>query len=769
MSGRRVAGVGRARWARDRVGSRRVAALLVGALVAAVPVVTGAGAASAADSGPVLTSVSVSPTAATPAQMIQLHYTATSGTPLASVEVAYDFGGSTVTFTNATSPSTDGTVDVRVPTGSPNGTITLLALRLTDTAKASSSWSRDGSVRYAGGAAGPATHGVAFAPADFTVSGASGARPGPALTSLALSSTTVRPGDTLRLHYDAGASTDLRGLWVDFTNDVKAYGVSFRSQAQVLGATGDVLLVVDDTWANGDYTFGGAGIWTMWGQSSDYSPDGTGYGSPPGTRLPALDPAPLHFTVSGSPADYEPPVLESFGPASVLTTRTGTVSIPYRTTDAADHLASIYVSLQDSQRHQISLAAHDVPLSGVLTQQLALPAGTALADYHPDLVSVTDPGGHQARYWGDGRLELNGARAGTHQLDLSTVTVALAAPPDPAWNVHAVAGDRHATVSWDLDLGGANNSPVTGITVTTSPGGRSVTVRPDATSATITGLANMTTYAFTVRRVNALGPSAPVTRSAMPRAFGQRVMAVGDFDNDRRDDLVGIDRSGTVHLYRGNGRGGFVSSRVVARGWGGERMLVGTAGDQENIRTVNYDGTLVDHQRGPTGTVQYSRPFSAGWGGMSKVFGVGNWDGDAFDHDVMGIKDNGDLYFYRYKWTTAGLYSGVRIGRGWNVYRQVMGVGDVTGDQKSDLLGLRPDGSLWLYAGNGRGGFIGSGHKVATGFAGARAIMACSFDKRWGIDLLTVDSKGYLRLYSGSGRAKFTYSGVVGTGWAGYL
>ena len=746
-----------------------MAALVVGALVAAVPVVTGAGPASAADSGPVLTSVSVSPTAATPAQTIQLHYTATSSTPLASVEVAYDFGGSTVSFTNTTSPSTDGTVDVLVPTGSPNGTITLLALRLTDTAKAASSWSRDGSVRYAGGASGPATHGVAFAPADFTMSGASGSRPGPALTSLTLSSTTVQPGDTIRLHYDAGASTDLRAVSVDFYVMTKGYGATFRTQLQAPGATGDLLLVVDDTWANGDYTFEGADLSTVWGQVADYLPDGTGYGSPPGTRLPALDTAPLHFTVSGSPADYEPPVLESFGPASVLTTRTGTVSIPYRTTDAADHLAYIDVTLQDSQGHQIHLTAQDVPLAGVLTEQLALPAGTTLADYHPYVVILADPGRHQSRYYVGGRLELNGFSAGTHTVDLSTVTVALAAPPDPAWNVHAVAGDRHATVSWDLDLGGANNSPVTGITVTASPGGRSVTVRPDATSATITGLANMTTYAFTVRRVNAIGPSAPVTRSAMPRAYGQRVMAVGDFDNDGRDDLVGIDRSGAVHLYRGNGRGGFVSSRVVARGWAGERMLVGTAGDQENIRTVNYDGTLVDHPATRGGAVQGGRVVSTGWGGMRTVFGVGNWDADVFGDDVMGIKDNGDLYFYRYKWTTAGLYSGVRIGRGWNVYRQVMGVGDITGDQKSDLLGLRPDGSLWLYAGNGRGGFIGSGHKVATGFAGARAIMACSFDKRWGIDLLTVDSRGYLRLYSGSGRGKFTYSGVVGTGWGGYL
>jgi hypothetical protein len=66
-------------------------------------------------------------------------------------------------------------------------------------------------------------------------------------------------------------------------------------------------------------------------------------------------------------------------------------------------------------------------------------------------------------------------------------------------------------------------------------------------------------------------------------------------------------------------------------------------------------------------------------------------------------------------------------------------------------------------------GFIGGGRKIATGFAGARAIMAASFDGHTAMDLLTVDAKGNLRLYSGSTRAHFTYRGVIGTGWTGFL
>lgn len=36
-------------------------------------------------------------------------------------------------------------------------------------------------------------------------------------------------------------------------------------------------------------------------------------------------------------------------------------------------------------------------------------------------------------------------------------------------------------------------------------------------------------------------------------------------------------------------------------------------------------------------------------------------------------------------------------------------------------------------------------------------------------DLLTVDSRGYLRWYAGNARAQFSYRGVIGSGWGGYL
>ncbi len=69
----------------------------------------------------------------------------------------------------------------------------------------------------------------------------------------------------------------------------------------------------------------------------------------------------------------------------------------------------------------------------------------------------------------------------------------------------AVRGDKSAQVSWTPVSG--NGSPVTGYTVTSTPGGFTKTVAGDATTATVTGLTNGTAYTFTVKATNAIGQS----------------------------------------------------------------------------------------------------------------------------------------------------------------------------------------------------------------------------------------------------------------------
>jgi hypothetical protein len=60
-----------------------------------------------------------------------------------------------------------------------------------------------------------------------------------------------------------------------------------------------------------------------------------------------------------------------------------------------------------------------------------------------------------------------------------------------------------------------------------------------------------------------------------------------------------------------------------------------------------------------------------------------------------------------------------QVGAGWNVMTTIIGGRDFNGDGKMDLLARDGNGILWLYAGNGSGGWqaprqVGSGWNTMT-------------------------------------------------------
>ncbi|HEX7345831.1 MAG TPA: fibronectin type III domain-containing protein, partial [Candidatus Limnocylindrales bacterium] len=81
-------------------------------------------------------------------------------------------------------------------------------------------------------------------------------------------------------------------------------------------------------------------------------------------------------------------------------------------------------------------------------------------------------------------------------------------PPGPPTGVTALRGNAQATVSWmaPADHGGR---PITGYTVTASPGSTTTPAGAAARSVVVTGLTNGTTYTFTVTATNDVGTSVP--------------------------------------------------------------------------------------------------------------------------------------------------------------------------------------------------------------------------------------------------------------------
>ena len=86
-----------------------------------------------------------------------------------------------------------------------------------------------------------------------------------------------------------------------------------------------------------------------------------------------------------------------------------------------------------------------------------------------------------------------------------------AGAPGTPTSASATAGDAQATISWSAPSsnGGA---AITSYTATASPGGATCTT--SSTSCTITGLANGTSYTFTVTATNSAGTSAASSASA---------------------------------------------------------------------------------------------------------------------------------------------------------------------------------------------------------------------------------------------------------------
>jgi arylsulfatase A-like enzyme len=140
-----------------------------------------------------------------------------------------------------------------------------------------------------------------------------------------------------------------------------------------------------------------------------------------------------------------------------------------------------------------------------------------------------------------------------------------ASVPGAPTGVSAVAGDGSAQVSWTppVDTGG---SPITGYTVTASPGGASVSVGGGVTAVNVPGLVNGTSYTFTVTATNSAGtgpasnPSTPITPQEAVAGLPNILVIVTD---DQRDADATMEVMPKTQAWLGAGGTEFTSSFVA--------------------------------------------------------------------------------------------------------------------------------------------------------------------------------------------------------------
>ena len=159
----------------------------------------------------------------------------------------------------------------------------------------------------------------------------------------------------------------------------------------------------------------------------------------------------------------------------------------------------------------------------------------------------------------------------------------------------------------------------------------------------------------------------------------------------------------------------------------------------------------------------------SGWTGYAKALTAGTWDDDTIS-DVI-VQDSGGKLFLRSGTGTGTFASPVQIGAGWTVHDLVLPVGDFDGDGLTDLIARRADGILFLYAGNGRGGFAsGAGRQIGSGWEIFTAVFSPGdFDGDGIPDLLARTTDGTVYLYRGNGVGGWNLPRTtVATGWQQY-
>jgi hypothetical protein len=203
------------------------------------------------------------------------------------------------------------------------------------------------------------------------------------------------------------------------------------------------------------------------------------------------------------------------------------------------------------------------------------------------------------------------------------------------------------------------------------------------------------------------------------------ITMVGDWDGDgsAQDIIARKPSTGELWLYTGNGHGGLTSARVIAGGWQAFNVLF-SPGDWNGDGTADLmarrrsDGALLLYPGSGTGGFKKGVVLSAAnWNVMTALVPVGDLDGNGTT-DFVARGNDGTLYLYNGN-GSGGFGPRTVLSHGWQIFTAVIGVGDWDGDSFPDLLARKSDGTLWLYAGMGNGHFRAA-RQIAGGWNGVR-------------------------------------------------
>lgn len=231
--------------------------------------------------------------------------------------------------------------------------------------------------------------------------------------------------------------------------------------------------------------------------------------------------------------------------------------------------------------------------------------------------------------------------------------------------------------------------------------------------------------------------------------------SVGDLTGDGTADLAGVDRAtGKLWLYPGPTLAAADRRLIGTGGWNGMTELTGTGdltgdGKPDLIAAQKSDGTLWLYPGSTNALGTRIKIGNSGWNGMKDLTGIGDLTGDGKPDLIAAKKDDGTLWLY--PGGTNALGTRIKIGNGgWNGMTKLVGVNDITGDGKPDLIAVRiSEGTLWVYPGAPKA--LGTPKQLGSGWGGIRSLTYTGDITGDGVsDLIGVQSNtGVMYVYAG--------------------
>ncbi|MGC5410021.1 FG-GAP repeat domain-containing protein [Streptomyces sp. DT225] len=177
-----------------------------------------------------------------------------------------------------------------------------------------------------------------------------------------------------------------------------------------------------------------------------------------------------------------------------------------------------------------------------------------------------------------------------------------------------------------------------------------------------------------------------------------------------KQELEARTEGGSLYWYQSRNNENFFPRQLDSSDTGWNQVSLSLASSLDNDGWGDllqvYNGTLYVG----------AEEIGTGWQVYNSLTGPGDLSGDG-KGDVLARDTNGDLYLYQGNGLGTKFAAKVKVGYGYDTYNKIVGAGDLSGDGLADVVARAKDGTLYLYKGTGVASKPLKGRvKIGTGY-----------------------------------------------------